>query len=344
MSPEYKKWFDYLSTNGVSEKQATLLAAYAERLLQSNLPVIFEIEHLSNLLGIELSLLSRMSGMPPFFYRNFQIPKKREGFRGICSPYPKLAYVQSWLKENILDGLTISDNAYAYTKGRSHIRNARAHIGARELLKLDIKNFFDNIKTSQVKRVYLNCGYSNNVASVLSNLCTYNGSLPQGACTSPILSNIILKELDEVLQNTSEKYSLTYTRYADDLTFSGNSISDDVQNEIKVYIEGFGLPINEDKVRLLKPNQRKVVTGLLVGDSSLRVSKKMRRAYRQESYYLIKSGKSQFDGSIKPLRPLYLDEVIGRGSYILQVEPDNDYVRDSLKELSKLKSQLFSIG
>ncbi|NNN58331.1 hypothetical protein FKN08_19490 [Vibrio sp. 1-2 (7-a)] len=96
-----------------------------------------------------------------------------------------------------------------------------------------------------------------------------------------------MKELDDALQNISEKYSLTYTRYADDLTFSGNSISDDVQNEIKANIEGFGLPINEDKVRLLKPNQRKVVTGLLVGDSSLRVPKKMRRAYRQSRKLLL---------------------------------------------------------
>ncbi|HHP0509985.1 TPA: reverse transcriptase family protein [Vibrio harveyi] len=342
MSPEYIRWLDYLCSNGVHTKQANVLAEYANNLAISNLPVIFEVEHLSKLLGIELGLLSRMSGAPSLFYRSFRIPKKRGGVRGIRSPYPKLAYVQSWLKENILECLTISDNAYAYTKGRSHIENARAHIGARELLKLDIKDFFNRISKSQVRQVYINCGYAENVASVLSNLCTYNGTLPQGACTSPILSNIILKELDETLQGISGQYSLTYTRYADDITFSGNSISDDVCSELIHHIEEFGLPVNEDKVRLLKPKDKKIVTGLIVTDRSLRVSKKMRRAYRQESYYLIRNRERQFDGSIKPLKPLYLDEVIGRGSYILHIEPNNDYVRDSLKELLELKSQLFS--
>lgn len=342
MSPEYNRWLDYLSSNGVQKKQASILAEYADNLVKSNLPVIFEIEHLSNLLGIELSLLSRMSGASSLFYRDFCIPKRRGGVREIYSPYPKLAYVQLWIKGNILERLPISDNAYAYTKGRSHIQNARAHIGARELLKIDVKDFFSKINTLLIRQVFLNCGYTDNVASVLSNLCSYYGVLPQGASTSPILSNIILKKLDYDLQHIAERYSLIFTRYADDITFSGNSISEDVRNEVIQYIERFGLPVNEDKVHLLKPKDKKIVTGLIVTDNSLRVSKKMRRAYRQESYYLIKNGENQFDGTTKPLKPLYLDEVIGKGSYILQVEPENDYVRNTLRELSKLKSRLFS--
>ncbi|WP_202988201.1 reverse transcriptase family protein [Vibrio vulnificus] len=342
MSSEYIRWLDYLRSNGVQNKQARILAEYAHNLVKSNLPVIFEIEHFSKLLGIELSLLSRMSGASSLFYRGFSIPKKRKGVRKIDSPYPKLAYVQLWIKSNILERLPISDNAYAYTKGRSHIQNARAHIGAKELLKLDMRDFFNRISRLQVEQVFLKCGYSDNVASVLSNLCSYNGVLPQGASTSPILSNIVLKELDDVIQHVAEKYSLIYTRYADDITLSGNSISKNVCNEVMQYIEEFGLPVNEEKVHLLKQNDKKIVTGLIVTDSSLRVSKQMRRAYRQESYYLIKNGETQFDGSTKPLKPLYLDEVIGKGSYILQVEPENDYVRNTLRDLSKLKSRLFS--
>jgi RNA-directed DNA polymerase len=150
----------------------------------------------------------------------------------------------------------------------------------------------------------------------------------------------VLKNIDRELHLIASNSSLIYTRYADDICISGRAIPTDVYNKVIQVIEHSGFPINKEKTRILNSKARKVITGLVVSETTVRVPKKSRRDYRQQSYYLIQNGISQLDGSRFPLNPLYLDEVIGKGSYILKVEPDNSYVRTSLDELTKLKKKL----
>jgi RNA-directed DNA polymerase len=196
LNPTHSQWLDFLQKQGFKYKQAEKLADYANRLVKSDLPVIFEIEHLSKILGIELALLSRMTGASTLFYRSFEIPKRRSGTRKIHTPYPKLGYVQLWIKEKILDHLPVSEHAYAYAKGRSHIDNARKHIGSKELLKLDISDFFGHINLDAIHQVFFDCGYSESISRTLAGLCSYWGVLPQGAPTSPALSHMLdLKSL-----------------------------------------------------------------------------------------------------------------------------------------------------
>ena len=342
MKLQKSNWFHFFIEHSLKPKQALILTKYAQRLECNSVPVIFEIEHLSKLLGMELSLGSRMAGANSFFYRQFPLKKRSGGIRLIESPYPKLAYVQQWIKSYILESRAVSSNAFAYVKGASHIENAKRHIGAKELLKIDLVDFFGYIRFSVVKNIFTDCGYSEKVSHQLAKLCTFWDRLPQGAPTSPTISNLVLLELDNRLQSISNKHGLIYTRYADDLCFSGYEISDEFYTFVKVEIESEGFVVNQNKSGFVRGHQRKLVTGLVVSDSGIRVPKKMRREYRKQAHYLAKNGIAQFNGNLGILNPLYIDEVIGKGQYIISVEPDNTYVRESLHLLFKLKSELLA--
>ncbi|EGQ9161392.1 TPA: RNA-directed DNA polymerase [Vibrio vulnificus] len=275
------------------------------------------------------------------FYRLFSLEKKHEGFRHIESPYPKLKYIQRWINDNILSVLTVHDNVYSYLQGKSHIDNAKMHIGCKQMLKLDLVNFFGHITISQIEKVFIECGYTKDLSNKLAKICTYYDHLPQGAPTSPALSNIIFYELDCILYDISQSNGLIYTRYADDLCFSGDNISQYVVDNILSHLKSHGFSINDEKSRLLTGNQRKVVTGLLVQSDTIRVPKKVRRKFRKDSYYLIKNGYDNL-GNERFFNLLEVDELIGIGSYIKKVEPQNSYVSNALIELNNIKKSLMT--
>ncbi|WP_205622199.1 reverse transcriptase family protein [Vibrio coralliilyticus] len=338
---EQSRWFKFFIENDLSKSQAKVLAEYAQTLELKSLPVIFELEHLSKLLGVELSLLSRICTLNERFYRLFNLAKRHDGFRHIESPYPKLKYIQRWINDNILSALPVHNNVFSYLQGKSHISNAKMHIGCKQMLKLDLVNFFGHISISQVEKVFIDCGYTEDLSNKLAKICTYYDHLPQGAPTSPALSNIIFYDLDCVFYDISQSNGLTYTRYADDLFFSGDNITKDVIDDIFSYLKDHGFSINDDKSRLVKDNQRKVVTGLVVQSDAIRVPKKMRRKFRKDSYYLIKNGYDNL-GNERLFELLEVDELIGIGSYIKKVEPQNTYVSEALCELNKVKKSLMA--
>ncbi|ABZ75089.1 RNA-directed DNA polymerase (Reverse transcriptase) [Shewanella halifaxensis HAW-EB4] len=281
-----------------------------------------------------------MTGVSNLFYRQFPLKKRSGGIRTIESPYPKLAYVQRWIKNHILEIKPISSNALAYVQGSSHIENAKRHIGAKELLKIDLVDFFEYIKLSTVKSIFTECGYTEKVSHQLAKLCTLRDRLPQGAPSSPVISNLVLVELDKRLQSISKKHELVYTRYADDLCFSGHAISDEFFSLVKDEIESEGFVVNQNKSGVVRGHKRKLITGLVVSEYGVRVPKKMRREYRKQAHYMLKNGIEQLNGNMGMLNPLHIDEVIGKGQYILSVEPGNAYVKDSLCMLLKLKNKL----
>lgn len=342
MKLQESSWFHFFIEHSLSSKQAVKLTEYAVNLESNSVPIIFEIEHLSKLLGIELSLVSRMAGANSYFYRRFYLKKRTGGIRLIETPYPKLLYVQKWIKKHILDGLTVSCNAFAYVKGTTHIDNAKQHIGAKELLKIDLVDFFGHIQFNSIKNIFKNCGYSECVSSQLARLCTVWERLPQGAPTSPSISNVIFLGLDELLNDFSKAHDLVYTRYADDLCFSGNSISDKFYEYVKAQIESRGFVINKDKTGIVRGNKRKLVTGLVVHDDRIRVPKRMRREYRKQAYDLIKNGIFEYNSNSDIFNPVYIDEVIGKGQYIRMVEPENLYVNESLQLLLQLKNEMLA--
>lgn len=328
--------------NKINSNQANVLADYAFQLENNSVPVIFEMKHFSKMTGTEFALISRMCGVSHLFYRTFFIKKRKGGYRTIQSPYPKLSYVQRWIKDNILEMHVVSNSAFAYTKGKSHIDNAKCHVGSVELLKIDLENFFNQIDLLAVKSIFLNFGYTENISLKLAKLCTLGGLLPQGAPSSPIISNIVLYDMDMLLAKYAEEYDLTYTRYADDIVFSGEKITSENIIAIKTKIVSCGFTINESKSKLIKGAQRKIVTGILVGDIDVRAPKKIKRQYRAQAYNIIKNGLSVFDGSAGRANPLYIDEVLGKGQYILSVEPHNSMVIRSQLYLKKIREDLIN--
>lgn len=157
---------------------------------------------------------------------------------------------------------------------------------------------------------------------------------------SPIISNIIAKRLDRRIAALCEKLGLVYSRYADDITISGNHIPKALINYIKKIMEDEGFSINKEKTVFKTKGQKKIVTGLNVSGSEVRVSKKYRREFRKEAYFLLKNGISEFNGRQGRFDPLYVDRLIGKANFILSVEPTNKFVQNNLPKLKDFKATL----
>ena len=198
---------------------------YVNQLEKKEIPVIFDLKHLAQLLDIDLNIVSHFCGKPHDFYRVFEIPKRSGGTRIIESPLPELIEAQRWIKTNILDQLYISSAAHGFSKGKTIITNASAHLGNQQILKMDIRDFFPSIRQNRIIGLFRSLGYSWKVCVLLSQVCSSNGRLPQGAATSPALSNILFFAADCRLKALADDLGVTYTRYADDLTFSSQKLS-----------------------------------------------------------------------------------------------------------------------
>lgn len=335
-------WIDFLNDNDIDAYQAKILTSYGNSLAKNNLPVIFEIEHLSSLLGLEVNYLYQVIHSPHSFYRVFYIKKKNGGEREILSPYPILSYIQKWIKNNILDKDEVSDYAFAYVKGKSILDNANSHIKNHDLLRIDIRNFFQNISHRDVEKVFINLGYTGKLSYHLSKICCYSSFLPQGACTSPILSNLVCRDMDKKVSKLSDDYNLKYTRYADDMYFSGKIFGSDFLAKVSEAINSYEFEINDNKTTLRQDGSRKIITGLCISGNKVRVPKRDRRAFRKESHYLLMNKEKVFQGRYGEIFPSVLDKLIGKGSYILKIEPDNKYVKNILPKLIDIKKELLS--
>lgn len=206
-------------------------------------------------------------------YKVFEIPKKNGKKRIICSPDNYLLRVQTLI--NILFQILFSDYAHyscnGFINGRNIKRNADPHVNKRFVLNIDIKDFFPSIKFRRIKTVLgLNPFNLNEdkerLAFIISNLATYKGALPQGAPTSPIISNIVTQKLDRKIHQTCKALRVKYSRYADDLTFSSNRdiLDNDFISKISEIITSENFEINDKKTRLRSSMNRQEVTGLIV--------------------------------------------------------------------------------
>jgi len=221
-------------------------------------------------------------------YYTFQIPRKNGRLRTLQAPHRTMAYVQGWILDEILYRIPVHNAAHGFVPERSVVTNAKPHLGARVVINTDLKDFFPAITFARVNGLFCSLGYSPAVATILALLCTeaprqelvYEGvsylaatgprALPQGACTSPAISNLITRTLDRRLQGMADRLNWTYTRYADDITWSTPESPQPsvgyVLARIRHIAEDEGFEINEEKTRVLRPNQRQSVTGVAVND------------------------------------------------------------------------------
>ncbi|MEN8128166.1 MAG: reverse transcriptase family protein [Planctomycetota bacterium] len=156
----------------------------------------------------------------PINYRQFAIEKRSGGHRYIQAPDASLKKIQRTILKRLLNKLPTHPAATGFAKGHSIVSNAFPHIDADVILRMDIKTFFRSTTENRLRSYLYVIGWDQESTDILIRLCTYHGSLPQGAPTSPRLSNLINYELDARLDGWAKKVGAVYTRYADDITFS----------------------------------------------------------------------------------------------------------------------------
>lgn len=327
------EWARFFVENSVSKKQSEILLDYVDGLNLGGFPVIFEFEHLSKILGINAAVLAQIVANSEKSYRTFSIPKRKGGVRSISSPYPALESCQRWILQNILSHVDLGDHSYAFRKDRSILDNARLHAGNQEMLKIDLLDFFSSVELKRVISVFKCAGYTNLLSYHLASICCLNNCLPQGACTSPALSNIIAKRLDLRLFALASKLNLKYSRYADDITLSGNHVPKNIMSTIRRIVEDEGFKINEGKTIFKAKNQKKIVTGLCVTGDVVRVPKEFRRNFRKNAYFFIKNGMQIYRSDDGKFDPLYIYRLIGQANFILFIEPMNEYAKSALRDL-----------
>lgn len=312
---------------------------YAEPLAKKSIPIIYDQKHLSLLLGIDLIYLYGVSNSSKCYYRKFEIKKRNGKKRIIHEPLPLLKEIQTWILKEILDKLIPSIYTKAFKKNSSIKDNAKFHRNQKKVICLDIKDYFESIKYNKVYLFFSDLGYASDVAMMLSKICTYKNRLPQGAPTSPALSNLLTISLDNKLFKLANQYNppLRYSRYADDITFSGRVDSTDLIKKVNsiVYTENFRL--NFEKTRVLASNKCQIVTGIVV-NKKLQVNKKKRKEIRQIMYYIRKRGLESHLNKIKWLnsKESYIRYLLGNINFILFINPKDYNMVEYKKSLINL--------
>ncbi|MFH5774395.1 reverse transcriptase family protein [Paracoccus sp. NGMCC 1.201697] len=324
-------WRDFYSEYVTGhEKLVDAYLRFIEILQAKGLPPIFEFQHLARLLDVEESLLAAVVRNSTEFYREFSIPKRSGGTRTISVPQPSLLHCQRWVNREILQNLEVSDRAFGFVSGRSVVNNAAEHLGRSFLLNLDILNFFPSINSNLVLNAFLGLGYPPSVSLVLTEICCVDEKLPQGAPTSPALSNYLCKNLDHELEAICNTLDLKYSRYADDMTFSGEIIESDAINKISFIIESFGFKLNKAKTRVSGPHSKKIVTGVSIGTGKMKLPRRTVRTIKSDAHFLKKFGPVEFSKRQTIPDPLAAERLLGRVSFWLQIDPEN-HIAQSIK-------------
>lgn len=269
--------------------------------------------------------LREMAANTTRWYYTRLIPKENGGTRKLSIPSHAIRCQQKYIKEKILDGLPLDDHAYAYRTGCNITDCAKPHINQDVLIHLDIKDFFGSITENMVFNMfYTETGYSKSLCRFLAQMCCFRGRLPQGTVTSPTLSNIVFRRCDEDLSRLASQHGLNYSRYSDDLFFSGrDSIHvDKIIREISKVLLSYGFRINTDKTKIRRRYHRQEVLGLTVNDH-IQVTREYRRNLLQELYYLERFGKD-CKGAIESGDYLrYMQQLQGKLAYVIHFDPDN---------------------
>ncbi|ARD44456.1 reverse transcriptase family protein [Colwellia sp. PAMC 21821] len=264
-------------------------------------------------------------------YRSFNIPKRKGGYRKIDSPYPTLKHLHGVILDVFQDKLKCHKNSFAFMKGNSAIGHAKHHLDCEELLTVDIENFFPSISRQMIFEVLHSVGMKTNDSNYISYICTLRNSLPQGASTSPILSNAVFYPIDIILEQIALKFDLKYSRYADDLAFSGINIPRNLPSLIEKILMNRGFNLNKSKTKLKIKGARKIITGISISSGKLKVPRSFKRDLRANVFELEKFKHNLFE--MNNFDPLIYERTIGKLNYLLQVEPESKYAKIKIKLL-----------
>jgi len=285
------------------------------KLTGANLPVFHTAADLAAAMGVTLGELrflafSRRTSTTTH-YRRFAIAKKTGGQRQISAPMPRLKRAQQWILGNVLERVELHRAAHGFRRGRSIVTNAEPHVGADVVINCDLRDFFPTITYPRIKGVFRKLGYGEAVATILGLICsepeldevqldgrTYYVArgerfLPQGAPTSPAITNLICRGLDARLSHAAERLGFQYTRYADDITFSGSGQAAEnigrALRRIRYVATQEGFEVHPEKTRVLRGSQRQEVTGLVVNER-VNVSRTLLRRFRAVLFQIERDG------------------------------------------------------
>lgn len=274
-------------------------------------------------------------------YVRFKIPKKTGGERLISAPMSRLKSTQHWILQNILEKVSLHEAAHGFVSQKSIVSNATPHLKSEVVVNLDMKDFFPTITQERVKGVFRKLGYSHNIATTLSLICTEPATegveldgetwyiatgerhLPQGAPTSPALTNILCRRLDNRLKGLADKLGFIYTRYADDMTFSGKK--EGIKNvntllkAVNQIVTDEGLTVHPDKTKVMRKGTRQEVTGITVNETPSVCRKKLKQ-FRALLYQLEKDGTTE--GKKWGQSSDVLASALGFAQYVAMVQPE----------------------
>lgn len=312
------------------------------KLQRLGLPVLRTAADLAQALGIELKRLQWLTyhrqGAALVHYHRYGIPKKTGGVRPISAPKRALACAQRWVLETLLQPLTPTPEAHGFVRNRSVVTNATPHVGKPVVINLDVKDFFPTFGFRRVKGFFRKgLGYGEQVATVLALLCTEpprievtldearywvalgDRHLPQGACTSPALTNLMCTRLDRRLSGLARHVGFTYTRYADDLTFSGeeSEAPGRLIAAVRRVLAAEGLILNEDKTRVMRRGRRQEVTGVTV-NQRLSVPRDEVRRLKATLHNCIRHGLASQN---RENHPHFAAHLRGRVAWVQMVDP-----------------------
>jgi len=311
------------------------------KLTTTKLPVANTALELAGLMKITLGALrylafSREVSTTSHYHR-FTIPKKTGGERVISAPHRRLKAVQHWILQHVLSPLALAEPAHGFVPGRSTVSNALPHLGAAVVINVDLKDFFPTVTYRRVKGMFKKIGYSEEVSTVLGLVCSepdiveahLDGTryfvargprrLPQGAPTSPAITNVLCRRMDRRISGWAKKHGYTYTRYADDLTISSKDKAAKVGSMLQFLrhittAEGFA--VHPDKVRVVRKGRRQEVTGVVVNNKPGVPRDELRR-FRALLFQIEKDGPA---GKKWGTSPDVLAAAQGYAAYVMMVD------------------------
>jgi RNA-directed DNA polymerase len=255
-------------------------------LRNTDLATPLSIDGLALCLGVSTALLTWFANTPEKSYREFLIPKRSGGTRSIESPRIFLKVTQRLLLQFILSDLKVHESVYSFRQRRSSATNAMRHEGQNFVGGLDIRNYFGSVTLPMVINCLVDNGFDPAFAKTLGPLLTRRGILPQGAPTSPVLSNALLFAFDQQMSSVCATSGLNYSRYADDIVVSGPMrppIEEAFEIAGRELQTRYGLLLNEGKTRIMPRWTRQIVTGAVVNKTAM-PPRSLRRIVRAMFY------------------------------------------------------------
>jgi retron-type reverse transcriptase len=259
-----------------------------QNLADKGLPPVVSVRSLATLFGYSTKFMGALYHHPHRYYRTFSIPKGKE-HRIIHAPKVALKVIQKWFGFHLAKAVEFDEAIFGFIEGRSAIAAAASHCEADWVYSIDIEDFFNSTPLSKVISSLVGLGYTEHGANLIGKLCCYEGMLAQGSPASPILSNLVFRDADNDLISIAERNGVRYTRYADDIVFSGKGqFPSEIQAAVHTVIEKGGWKISDRKERFAARPNRLKVHGLLVHGSKPRLTKGYRNRIRAFKHLLAK--------------------------------------------------------